>query len=373
MKIGIDARVLDRKMTGTGRYLLNLLNGIPQVDPINEYFVFMNNTSLIDNSFFKLIPIPKSIFPDKIYSFIWLNFILPKQVKKLKLDIFFTCNILLPLVNFEKTKKITVIHDVIHKARPDFYPLSYRLYLNILLPFTIKSADFIITASMYSKKDIIKYFRCHNEKLEYIHTSAEPKFQIREIDQNIKTHIRQKYNLPEKFLLFVGVIERRKNINGLFQIEQKLDERGVNLPLVLVGRTGYGYESIQNLVKKSNGKVIYIDYVQEEDLPIFYNLAFVFLFPSFYEGFGIPPLEAMQSGLPTIVSNLTSLPEVVGDAAIKVNPYNIDEMVKKIIMLYEDKVYYHKLRQLGIQKATEFSQFKSAKKLVEIFNKFNNN
>lgn len=368
-KIGIDARVLDRKMTGTGRYLKNLLDGIPKVDFNNKYYVFINDYSLIDLNFYNPVKVKKSLLPDKIDSFYWLNFILPGEVKKLDLDIFFTCNILLPFFNLPKTKKITVVHDVIQKAVGSFYPLSYRLYLNTLLPLTFRSADIVLTASFYSRSDIIKFYDYAQKKIEVLYTSADRKFKPRVLSEDEKMRLKRKYKLPEKFLLYVGVIEKRKNIDGLFEIADNLFNKGFDLPIVLVGRAGFGYSDIGERSKRSGGKIIYIDYIEDDDLPFIYNLASIFLFPSFYEGFGIPPLEAMQSGIPVISSNLTSLPEVLGEAAIKVSPMDINKIVDEIIRLNKNVEYYKSWQNKGLEKAKEYSYIKSAKKLVEIFDK----
>lgn len=371
MKIGIDARVLDRKMTGTGRYLKNLLEGIPKVDNDNEYFVFINNSNLINTDFYKQVKVASSQLPEKIYSSYWLNFILPKESARLGLDVFFTCNIVLPFRSIGKTKMVTVVHDVVHKAHPEFYPLSYRMYLNMLLPITFKRADKILTASSYSKSDIAKYYNSASHKIEVLYTSADQKFKQTIFDENKISTFHKKYNLPQQFLLYVGVIEKRKNIDGLFKIADQLFKANLKIPIVLVGRQGFGYTDLNERIDKSNGRVIYLDYVEEEDLPKLYNLAYIFLFPSFYEGFGIPPLEAMQSGVPVISSGLTSLEEVLDDAAITMHPDNIHGFVDEIKKLVNDKKYYESWKQLGLKRAESFSCIKSAEKLVEIFNKFN--
>ncbi|MCZ7603604.1 MAG: glycosyltransferase family 1 protein [Ignavibacteriales bacterium] len=369
MKIGIDARVLDRKMTGVGRYLKNLIDGIPKIDLENEYYVFINDETLIDTKFYKRIPVKDSWLPDKIYSALWLNFILPSEIKKYKIDVFFTCNILLPFLKIRKTKTITVVHDIIQKAKKEFYPISYRIYLGILLPITFRNADVIITASEFSKSDIVRFYPITKAKLQVIYTSAEKKFQQRHLSTAEKADLHTKYNLPRKFLLYVGVIEKRKNISGLFEIANKLENDNITIPIVVIGRQGFGYSDIQQRAENSNGKIIYINFVSDEDLPKIYNLAYLFLFPSFYEGFGIPPIEAMQSGIPVISSDTTSLPEVLGDAAVLLPPNNIDRFVEEIKKMFSDSKYYEEYKLKGLEHARKYDYIKSSKQFVNTINK----
>lgn len=368
MRIGIDARVLDRKMTGVGRYLKNLLDGIPEVDSENKYYVFINDDSLIDTSFYTRIPVKESWLPDKIFSAVWLNFYLPSEIKKYKLDVFFTCNILLPFINVGSTKKITVIHDIIHKVDKKFYPFSYRIYLDLMLPITIRNADAILTASDFSKKDIVSFFPFAENKLKVLYTSADKKFRHNKLSNDEREYLIKKYGLGEKFLLYVGVVEKRKNIEAFFQIADGLDKENILMPIVLIGRSGYGYNDIQKRAKDSKGKVIYINFVSEEELPKLYNLAFLFLFPSYYEGFGIPPLEAMQSGIPVISSNTTSLPEVVGNAAVLLSPNDVSKFVEEIKKMLSNKNYYEEYKQKGILQAQKFNFIKSSKQFVDIVN-----
>lgn len=368
MRIGIDARILDRKMTGVGRYLKNLLDGIPRVDKKNEYFVFINNESLINTSFYNRIPVKESWLPDKIYSALWLNFNLPSEIKKYKLDIFFTCNILLPLRDIGNTKKITVVHDIIQKVEKKFYPISYRIYLGLMLPITFRNADVILTASIFSKNDIIRFYPSVKDKLHVLYPSADRKFCQQKLgDAEIKS-LKSKYDLPERFLLYVGVIEKRKNIEGLFEIANNLEAENISLPIVVIGRSGFGYGDIQQRAENSKGKIIYINYVSDEDLPKLYNLAFLFLFPSFYEGFGIPPLEAMQSGVPVISSNTTSLPEVLGSAAVLLSPKNIDKFVEEIKKMITDTKYYEEYKMKGLMQAKKYNNFNSSRQFVDTIN-----
>ncbi len=368
MKIAIDARVLNKGITGTGRYLMNILDGLQSVPSNHDYYLFTSNIELFKNSIFKIITLKEPNRLDKVYSPFWLNVILPDILKKHNFDVYFTTNILVPIVDLSKTKRISVVHDVIHKVYKEHYPFSYRAYLDLFLPQSLKESDRVITVSEYSKSDIIKYFKVESGKISVIPANVATNLKPISKEEDLhKEEVIKKYNLPKKFILFVGSIEKRKNIVALLQIIEILQKRGTDIQLVMAGRPGYGFNEFKERILGSNSFVKYLDFVNDEDLVYLYNSAFAFVFPSFYEGFGIPPLEAMQCGVPVIASNTSSLPEVLGEGAILINPNNIDGYVNEIIRLDTDIDYYNQVKERGIKRSKNFSIGNSAKALIEIF------
>ena len=158
MKIGIDARVLEKKITGVGRYLYSILNGLSNYDSENEYILLSKSKINIPNDFYRETHTGYNFIPEKIYSPYWLNFVLPRILKKEKIELFFTPNHLLPLKRLKNVKTVTVVHDLFHKINRNFHPSSYSLYLDFFLPDSLKKSDSIITVSNNSKKDIIEIF-----------------------------------------------------------------------------------------------------------------------------------------------------------------------------------------------------------------------
>jgi glycosyltransferase involved in cell wall biosynthesis len=371
MNIAIDARVLGKGITGTGRYLVFFLDKIDLDKRNNQLFLIINSDNFLSkysaDKDFIYIKAPNMKKLDKIFSPIWLNIFLPRLLNRYKIDLYFTCNILLPIKKIKNVKTVAIVHDVIHRADKSFYPFFYRLYLNFFLPQTLKNADKIITVSNYSKEDIVKFYKVEKEKIEVVYSSADKKFQPKTYSDDEIKRFSSKLNLPERFILYVGVLEKRKNIVGLVEIALMLKNKGYNIPLVLVGKKGFGFDQIENLIAKHNDVIIHFSFVDDDDLLFLYNNALVFVFPSFYEGFGLPPVEAMQCGLPVITSNTSSLPEVVGDGGILKSPNDIEGFVNTIIKFYEDKNYYKSMRLKALEQSKKFSSEKSTKEIVKVF------
>ena len=371
MRVGIDARLLEKKMTGVGRYLFNILKHIPKVDTENDYFLFSygglpqwENAAIKSVSTFRFAP--KGVF-QKIISPVWLNFVLPKYLEKYKINLFFSPNHFLPLKKL-KSKSIIVVHDVFHKVHPNFHPFYYRKYVDFFLPRSMKNSDLIITISESSKKDIIKFYKVPETKIKVIYEAASETFRPRNLTLEQKEKIKAKYHLPDRFILYTGVIEERKNIEGIIKIADLLKDK-TKTPILLFGRIGHhGKKYLKEIRKRTN--IQYKGFVEGKDLPYIYNLAAIFLFPSFYEGFGLPVLEAMQSGLPVVTSNTSSLPEILGEEGIMHNPKDYEGFARGIIKLLDNKDFYDKIKKQGIRQAQNFSWQKTTREVVKIFNQY---
>ena len=345
MNIGIDARVLEKKMTGIGRYLMDILQGI-QSDEENKYYLFSVNEINSDLEPFIEIKTHNAKIPDKLYSPYWLNFILPKLVKKYNIDILFSPNNLLPKKKMD-CKTVVAIHDLHHLTNKRNHSFIYRNYLSFQLPYSIKNSDVIIAISESTKGDLIKHFNVDANKIVVIYRTADKKFKpfpLTDLEyKNIKTILK----LPEKYVLYVGIIENRKNILGILKTADLLYSKSIDIKFVLVGKPGYGFKSIEEeIIKRKN--VIYLNYIEEEDLVSIYNLAFLFFFPSFYEGFGLPPLEAMQCGIPVLCSNIPALQEVVGNNGFLRNAEDYEGFADYIIKLLSDSRRYSEMKLCSI-------------------------
>jgi glycosyltransferase involved in cell wall biosynthesis len=367
MKIGIDGRILKRGITGTGRYLMNLLCEIPQYDSQNEYYLFVEDGEKVLDEFYENITVKNWFIPKKMFSLIWLNLVLPRILKKKEIEIFYTPNILLPFIKNRNVRYMTVIHDIIPLIKKEFYPFFYRLYLRLVIPVIIKKADLVFTVSENSKNDIITYFKVEEKKVDIIYANALEKFRPIDITEKQSEETLRKYHVDEKFILYVGGIDYRKNIPCLIRTIDHLHEKGINKKLLIIGKRYYCDDTLFVEIEKRKEYITYIDYLEDDILIVLYNLAFCFVFPTYYEGFGIPPLEAMQSGLPVIVADNSSLPEVVGKGGIIVEADDYIKIANEIEKLMSDKDYYEYYKNAGILAAKKYSASKSAQKLVDAF------
>jgi glycosyltransferase involved in cell wall biosynthesis len=366
MNIGIDARLLERKITGIGRSLETFLNELPLIDKENKYFLFSYGRLNINDKFYTGIPTVKSFLPQKFFSPIWMNLILPSFLKKNKIDVFFSINTLIPIIKIKNIKFVLVLHDVVYKADKIFHPFVYRKYLQFFTYFSIRSSDLIITVSQYSKQDIMKYYKVADEKIKVVYEAAEKGFEVIDLTENDKKEILGMINFPKNIVLYVGKIENRKNIKGILNIADEIYLRDADIKFVLIGKIGYGGEKLLEDIKQRKN-VIYLNNVSDELLKKIYNISTVFLFPSFYEGFGYPPLEAMQSGLPVLASNNTALKEIIGSAGILHDPNDYHSFSEDILRIIKDKEFSIALRKRGIDRAKDFNIGKTVKEMVESF------
>ncbi|MCX6759141.1 MAG: glycosyltransferase family 1 protein [Candidatus Nealsonbacteria bacterium] len=374
MRIGIDARLLEREMTGIGRVVAGILNCIRSLDKDNEYFLFsFGNLENYRKKGFTIIPTGRNkVIPSEVYSPIWLNFILPRYIKKNNIDLFFFPSSLIPTVNL-RCKKVILLCDVFHKVNKNYHPFFYRKYLDLFLNFSIKKSNLVLTISENSKEDIINFYKVPGGKIKMVYLAAGEEFRPRLLTPEEKEYLIKKYNLPPNFILYIGIIDFRKNINAIIETADILVNREKkDVYFVLIGRPALDYK---NIIKKSQkireGHIIFLD-AESKDIPFIYNLANVFFFPSFYEGFGLSPLEAMQSGTPVVASNASSLPEVIGEegggGGLMREPNDYQGFANDILKLSEDKNFYQEIREKGVEQAKNFSWRKTTEEIIEVFN-----
>ncbi len=231
---------------------------------------------------------------------------------------------------------------------------------------SIKRADIIVADSHSTKRDIINYFGIKEEKIKVVYPGVESRFRpIRNVEE-----YRLKNNLPSKMILNVGTLEPRKNVVTLIRAFKKLKELGFkNYKLVIAGDKGWLYKQIFDEIKSSDlqKEVLFLGIVGDEDLPMLYNCADIFVYPSLYEGFGLPPLEAMACGIPVITSNTSSLPEVIDNAGIMVDPDDVNSLCEAMYNVLKDKELWHNMSNKGLERSKLFSWKGTAKKILEIY------
>ncbi len=256
MNIGIDARLLERRITGIGRVLERLLAEIPNYDAENTYYLFTYNPIQCEE-YYKNISTIKSIIPQKLFSPIWNNLILPLYLKKYKIDILLSINQVVPLLKLGKCKYISVVHDVIFRKDRSFLPVIYRLYLTLFSYFSLRISDVIITVSEFSKKDIMQHYNVDEKKIHVVHLSASRKFYPLHLREEEKRKIKESLQLSKYVVLYVGMIENRKNIKGILNIADEMKMKRNDVQFLLIGGKGYGSNKlIPEIEKRENVKYI---------------------------------------------------------------------------------------------------------------------
>ncbi|MFZ6017750.1 MAG: glycosyltransferase family 4 protein [Nitrospirota bacterium] len=369
MRIGINAIFL---VAGEGggieRYLRGLLKGLASIDKKNEYIVFGNRDNagtfgLADNFREIVSPVSARVRPAKI---LWEQFVLPSQLKKEKVDVVLSVGNIAPKISF--CPSIVIIYDLISFLHPENFSLSERLALRYLLHRTAKSADRIITVSESSRNGIMKWLGVPEDKISVIYGGYDENLREDTINAN---RVKDRFGIKNRFIFCVASTRKYKNLDGLVKAYNILKKKyDIAHKLVLAGHKDRYYEELQKIIKVSNleNVVIFTGFLQDDELLSLYSLADIFVYPSFYEGFGLPILEAMASGTPVVVSNMTSIPEVVGDAGLLFDPHNIDEMAEKIYSAIKNKDLRKVLISKGFERVKEFTWERTAEKVLGVIN-----
>lgn len=268
---------------------------------------------------------------------------------------------------FGSLPTVLTVHDMIFKLFPEHQKRLNYWFLNAAMPLFCRRAGAIITVSQNSKRDIITHYGLDPGKIAVVYEAAGPQF--RPVGTAGVQQVRQRYGLPERYVIHVGTIEPRKNLVGLIEALQKLRDEGMILPLVLVGAKGWLYtpffRRLEQLAVRDS--VRQLGYVPSEDLPGLYSGATVATVPSFYEGFGLPVLEAMACGTPVVSSSASCLPEFGGDAALYVSPTEVEALASAIRKVWTDCDLQAEMRHQGLQQAARFSWEQAAEQTLEVY------
>jgi len=279
-------------------------------------------------------------------------------------DLFHATEHLLP--RFSKVRTVFTLHDLIFLFHPETHKPMNRWFLTLMMPRFLRAADAVIAVSECTKRDAIRFYGIPEEKITVIYEGVNPRF--RPASPEAIRAVREKYGLPERFILYVGTIEPRKNLTTLLEAFHYL-LGGHDLRLVIVGKKGWLYEGFFRCLRDLGleDRLIFTGYVPDEDLPAIYSAADLFVFPSLYEGFGLPVLEAMACGTPVVCSNTSSLPEVAGDAALLVDPTDVRALARVMERVLTDETLRASLRVKGIERARRFSWEDAAQKTLEVY------
>lgn len=379
MKIGIDIRNIGKQKTGSEVVVTELTKKLLELDEDNRYLLLTDtedkriidkireNLNLNGKSNFEIVSL-------KAWNkFIWAAWAMPRFMRKNKLDVFHT-EYILPFFIPKETKVVVHIHDVSFKVYRKMIKKIDLFFLDLLIPLSIKRADKIVAVSEFTKEEIIKYYKVSPDKIEIVFNSIN--LSERKSDEIIYDEIRKKYNLPENFILYIGTLQPRKNIPILIEAFGKIRKELPEFKLIIAGnKKAHNFDfKIDESIKKSELKegddIVFTGFIEVADKTIVYKMAKVFVYPSFYEGFGIPVLEAMSQGVPVLISDIGPHREVAGEAGSYFKPQDVDILADKLYNICVDKNKNKGLIELGLSRVSLFSWEKSAQKMLEIFNSF---
>ena len=380
MKIGIDIRNIGKKRTGDEVVFFNLVKNLAQIDTQNEYLLF---TDILDKAVLQEISINLGIENKSNFTIIplfaknkfdWNFSVLSKYLKKNPIDIYHT-QYILPFFIPKNIKLITTIHDVSFLAYPEHIKFMDLVFLKILIPWSLKRASKIIAVSEFTKSEIIKYYQIDSEKIEVAQNAVGENFlkSLVESESPFAQNIQSKYSLPKDFILYIGTLQPRKNLPFLVEAFAKIKKEIGETKLVLCGnRNAHNFDpKIALKIKEFSleKEVFFPGFVEENDKPAIFKLAKAFCYPSLYEGFGIPILEAFASNTPVITSDILPHQEVAQNCALFFNPTNIEELSQEIKLILTDEKIRNNLIEKGKQKLDTFSWKKNAQKVLETYQK----
>ncbi len=353
-RFGYDSNGLPNRV-GSSQVAFEWLTELEKIDKKNRYVIYLPVEPTWD--------MPKEreawqyeILPNR---FLWTIFVLTPAIRKQKFDIFFSPTHYAPL--FARCPQVISILDLSYKHFPELFKKKDLLQLNLWGRHSVGRAVKIITISNSAKNDIIREYGIPEAKVEVVYLG------VKEVSESkmSKKEILAKHEVKEPFILFVGTLQPRKNIVRLVEAFSRMKS---NLQLVIIGRRGWQYEETLNAPSRFgvSDSVLFLENVTDEELPAFYESARIFVLPSLYEGFGLPILEAMKYGCPVLTSNVSSLPEAGGDAAIYFDPESVSDITEKMEKVLSDEKLRAEIIKKGYEQVKKFSWGRSAKEVLKV-------
>jgi glycosyltransferase involved in cell wall biosynthesis len=364
MRVAIDARKLHD--FGIGTYIRNLLRHLARIDHDTEYVLLCGDADLgvaaqLGPNFRAVLePSPNYSIREQIH--------VPWVLRRERPDLYHAPHYVLPAAIH--CSSVVTIHDCIHLMFPQYLPnrMAYA-YARAQMWTAAHRSDCVLTVSDASKRDILHLFNIPPEKIVVVYNAIDSHFSVTPPSDAV-ARVRERYQLDHRFVLYVGNIKPHKNLVRLIEAfsELRTGELG-DLKLLIIGDEISKLPALRHAVHrhKLHKHVRFLGYLPDDQLAVLYRLAAVFVFPSLYEGFGLPPLEAMASGTPVVVSNVSSLPEVVGDAAVLVDPHDIDSIVDGLRSVLTNPARAEDMRRKGLERAGEFSWERSVARTLEVY------
>jgi len=364
VRIAIDARKLHDY--GIGTYVRNLLRHLARLDHETEYVAICRpeDSATVAELGENFRPLPERAPSYSIRE----QYRLPYDLRRVRAQLFHAPHYVLPPLT--PCRSVVTIHDLIHLRFPEYLPnrLAYS-YARAVIWSAIRRSDRVLTVSEASKRDILRYFNVSAAKVEVIPNAIDERFGLAPSDEEIAL-VRERYLLNDPFLLYAGNIKPHKNLERLIEAFGTVRGRGFDkVKLLIIGDQVTKYAALRRAVHrcKLHTHVRFFGFVPDRMLAVLYRLADAFVFPSLYEGFGLPPLEAMASGTPVVTSNVSSLPEVVGDAALLVDPYDTGSIADALERVLADPALRADLSARGLARAREFSWERSIRRIRDVY------
>jgi glycosyltransferase involved in cell wall biosynthesis len=373
MHVVLDARYLARRQSGVGAYTQRLITGLATIDAANRYtcLIAADGPGLPVRQANVAASPTRVSFEDHLRGDLWLLAYLPLRLRALRTDVYHGPAVFLPHVKLGYRTVVT-IHDLVSFLFPETVPRKYSLYMRLMTRLAARSADQIIAVSLATKADLVRMLRVAPAKIVVIHEAVDPEFARPLRPESIEAVVRR-YGIERPYCLFVGNLEPRKNLPALIEafaaVRRRLGAGGRSVQLVLAGTRAWLHTGIFRAVEQHGlgDAVVFTDYVPLADLPALYAGARCFVFPSLYEGFGLPVLEAMAAGTPVVAARAGSIPEVAGDGALLVDARVPGELATAIETLLTDGALRERLVVRGRARAAMFDWTTVARQTLAVY------
>ncbi len=360
--LAIDATALPPNPVGAGQYIIHLIRALPQVAGDARFLVYAqpHGRSLIalpESETLRFVVLPQMSPARRL---LWEQTAFPAMLRRSGADVLLSLHYTMPLV--KPLPQVVVFHDMTFFLFPHLHTFSKRHFFRWMIRQSARRADHILTVSESTRQDTLRFSDAPPEKITAAPLGVTPDFHPID-DAAALEGVRARYALPQRFVLFVGLLEPRKNLPALLRAFQKVAPACPDVQLVIVGRKGWMYEQALHLVTSLGlqGRVHFTGYVTQQDLPVVYNLAEVVAYPSLYEGFGLPVLEAMACGKPVVTSNRSAMPEIAGQAAVLVPPESPDALAQALARLLESPEERVRLSAAALRRAAQFTWQRTAR------------
>ncbi|MCS7253461.1 MAG: glycosyltransferase family 1 protein [Armatimonadota bacterium] len=369
MRIGINALLLWGRFTGVEHSILNLVKALMQLNAPHELLVYLPvefNTSLLNpiarqTEMTKLVRL-KVATRFRLLRILCEQLYLPLRIIGDKLHLLHCPGYISVIAS--PVPVILTVYDILAITHPEWCRTANRLYYRLMLPISIRRARRIIVPSETVKRELVSTLSVDEDKVDVVPLGIDQRF-FEPINESVVSNLRQRLRLPGRFILFVGNIEPKKNLPTLLKAYERLKKRMSDVGLVIVGAIAWGNGKLIDRAKAIGAQ--YLGYVSDEELRAVYRLASVLVFPSLYEGFGLPPLEAMALGTPVVASTAGALPEVLGNAALLVEPNDVDGLVEAIVSILSDEALYSALAERATAHASKFTWDEVARRVMKIY------
>jgi len=372
MRIGIDFTSATRERAGIGRYARELIRALARLDRENRYSLFVPrdaHNDLLRFNWTSNFAIKRAPLTERILAALWHKARVPLFVEAFigAVDVFYSPDFLLPPTRARRT--IVTIHDLSYVRVPECFPDVLKQYLNRAVPRALDRADLILADAISTQRDLTEVYAVPLDKIKVLYSGVDARFRP-DVAEDAKSRVRE-LTRDKPYLLSVSTIQPRKNYVRLIEAFARLTSNfqlpTFTLQLVIAGGRGWMYDEVYHAVEQLNlrERVLFPNFVADDDLPALYAGATLFVYPSLYEGFGLPIAEAMACGAPVVSSNASSLPEVAGDAALYFDPRDVDAMANAMHRALSDAALRDELRARGLAQARKFSWEKAARELLQ--------